>query len=39
MVRLISFLLALAALAFGVAWIVDRPGEVVIRWLGHDIID
>ena len=37
MVRLISFLLALAALAFGVAWIVDRPGEVVIRWLGHDI--
>lgn len=37
MLRLISFLVALAALAFGVAWLVDRPGEVSVRWLGHDI--
>lgn len=37
MLRLISFLVALAALAFGVAWLVDRPGEVSVRWLGQDI--
>ena len=35
--RLIIFLGFLAALAFGLAWLVDRPGEISIVWLDHRI--
>jgi HemY protein len=34
MIRVVIFLLAIAALAFGAAWLADRPGEVVISWQG-----
>jgi HemY protein len=34
MIRVVSFLLAIAALAFGAAWLADRPGEVAITWQG-----
>jgi len=34
MIRVILFLALVALAAFGIAWIVDRPGEVAITWLG-----
>ncbi len=34
MVRVVIFLIAIAALAFGAVWLADRPGEVVITWQG-----
>jgi HemY protein len=33
MIRVLIFLLLVGALALGVAWFADRPGEVVITWL------
>jgi HemY protein len=35
MIRVITFLLAVAVLATGFAWIADRPGDVVVTWLGY----
>jgi HemY protein len=32
MIRVVSFLIVVGALAFGVAWLADRPGDVVIVW-------
>ncbi|HEY6258858.1 MAG TPA: heme biosynthesis HemY N-terminal domain-containing protein [Xanthobacteraceae bacterium] len=37
MIRVVIFLLAIAVLAFGAAWLADRPGEVVINWQGRHI--
>ncbi len=37
MIRVILFLVLLAALAFGAAWIADQPGSVSILWLGRRI--
>ena len=37
MIRVILFLVALAAAAFGVSWLLDRPGEVTVLWLGERI--
>jgi HemY protein len=37
MIRVVIFLLAIAALAFGAAWLADRPGEVAISWQGWRI--
>jgi HemY protein len=34
MIRVILFLALVALAAFCIAWIVDRPGEVAITWLG-----
>ena len=34
MIRVVIFLIAIAALAFGAAWLADRPGDVVIAWQG-----
>ncbi|MFH3478436.1 heme biosynthesis protein HemY [Xanthobacter variabilis] len=34
MIRLVSFLVLLAALAFGASWIADRPGEISVVWQG-----
>jgi len=36
MVRVIAFLAFLLALALGLAWIADRPGSVLITWLGNE---
>ncbi len=35
MIRLLTFLIILAAAAAGFAWIADRPGEVTVTWLGQ----
>src|ERR1700675_1937496 len=32
MIRVVIFLLAIAALAIGACWLADRPGEVMIIW-------
>lgn len=34
MIRLVLLLVSLALIAFGAAWIADRPGEMVIVWQG-----
>ncbi len=34
MIRLVLFLLSLAVIAGGFAWMADRPGEIAITWLG-----
>jgi HemY protein len=37
MIRVVVFLLAIGAVAFGVVWLADRPGEVMIIWQGRRI--
>jgi len=37
MVRLIAFLLVVAALASGLSWLADRPGSLVINWQGYEV--
>jgi HemY protein len=37
MTRIILFLVSLAVVATGVAWIADRPGEVSISWMGYRV--
>jgi HemY protein len=37
MIRVVLFLLVIAALAIGAAWFADRPGAVTIEWLGQHI--
>jgi HemY protein len=34
MIRLVLFLIVVGALALGVAWLADRPGDVVVTWQG-----
>ena len=35
MLRLIAFLVGIALLAAGLAWLADRPGELVMEWQGY----
>ncbi len=37
MLRLITFLIAIALIAAGLAWLADRPGELVMQWQGYQI--
>jgi HemY protein len=37
MLRLVAYLLAVLAIASGLAWLADRPGQLVINWQGHEI--
>lgn len=37
MLRLIAFLIAIALIAAGLAWLADRPGELVVQWQGYQI--
>jgi HemY protein len=37
MIRVILFLIIVGALALGVAWLADRPGDVVVTWQGWRI--
>jgi HemY protein len=37
MIRVVLFLVSVALIAVGVAWIADRPGEVAVTWLGYRI--
>ena len=37
MTRILFFVLFVAAAALGLAWLADRPGTVVVEWLGYQI--
>jgi HemY protein len=37
MIRVIAFLVSLALIAFGFAWLADRPGAIAVTWLGYRI--
>ncbi len=37
MIRVVVFLIVLALLALGFAWMADRPGDVSVNWLGYHI--
>lgn len=37
MLRVLLFLAAVTALAFGAAWLADRPGDIAITWLGYKV--
>ena len=37
MIRIILFLVSVAVIAEGFAWVADRPGEVAITWMGYRI--
>ncbi len=37
MIRVVTFLLAVAILAAGFVWVADRPGDVAVTWMGYHI--
>src|SRR6202035_196847 len=37
MVRVLFFVVVLIASALGLAWLIDRPGEVTLNWQGYRI--
>ena len=37
MLRLAVFLIVIAAAAAGLAWLADRPGEMLINWEGYEV--
>ena len=37
MLRLVVFLLAVAAFAAGLSWLADRPGSLLVEWQGYEI--
>ena len=37
MVRILAFFAVLAGIAFGLAWLADRPGDIVLTWQGYRI--
>src|ERR1700757_1478492 len=37
MFRILVYLFLLIALAFGLAWLIDHPGEIVLNWQGYRI--
>lgn len=37
MTRILFFILAVVAVALGLAWLADRPGTVTVEWLGYQI--
>lgn len=37
MIRVLLFLAAVTALAFGAVWLADRPGDIAVTWLGYRV--
>ena len=37
MIRILVFFLILAVSAFGIAWLLERPGEIVLTWQGYRV--
>ena len=37
MIRVVLFLLSVTAIAWGFAWVADRPGQVAINWMGYRV--
>ncbi|KUO59565.1 MAG: heme biosynthesis protein HemY, partial [Alphaproteobacteria bacterium BRH_c36] len=36
MIRLVLFLIFIVALATGLAWLADRPGQIIVNWEGQE---
>src|SRR5208337_4182973 len=37
MIRLVLYFLLVAAAAWGLSWVADRPGSLTVEWLGYDV--
>jgi HemY protein len=37
MIRIVLFLLSVSVIAWGFAWVADRPGQVAITWMGYRV--
>jgi HemY protein len=37
MLRLVLFLLAVSVIAFGLSWLADRPGNLIVQWQGYEL--
>src|SRR5262245_1748064 len=37
MIRVVLFLLSVSVIAWGFAWVADRPGQVAITWMGDRV--
>ncbi|MGO9544100.1 MAG: heme biosynthesis protein HemY [Rhodomicrobium sp.] len=37
MIRVILYFLLIAAAAWGLSWVADRPGSLTVEWLGYDV--
>jgi HemY protein len=37
MIRIVLFLISVLLIAWGFAWVADRPGEVAITWMGYRV--
>ena len=37
MIRALLYVLAIVAVAAGLSWLADRPGELVINWQGYEV--
>ena len=37
MIRIVLYLLGVAAVATGMSWLADRPGSMIINWQGYEI--
>lgn len=37
MIRVVLFLISVLAIAWGFAWVADRPGEIAITWMGYRV--
>jgi HemY protein len=37
MIRILAFFAVVAAIAFGLAWLADRPGDIVLTWQGYRV--
>ena len=37
MIRIILFLISVLVVAWGFAWVADRPGEIAITWMGYRV--
>lgn len=37
MIRILVFFALLAAFAFGLGWLIDRPGDIVLNWQGYRV--
>jgi HemY protein len=37
MIRIVLFLISVLVVAWGFAWVADRPGEIAITWMGYRV--
>ena len=37
MIRIVLFLISVLVVAWGFAWVADRPGQIAITWMGYRV--